>query len=128
MTVIGVYRYAESWVNGGSSAFCPSQASVFRLSVHEVCGPPAGGRLLAPPERELDSSQSDEREVESVQEEDEEEEPEAEVIALSVGLEDEVHLVEVGNPMREMMDVDLRCKENHHQTTAQPWSTDRTLC
>lgn len=54
-----------------------------------------------------------------MEEEDEEEEPEGSVVALAVRLKDKVHLVEVGDPAGEMMELHLRRKQNHHQAAAQ---------
>lgn len=105
-------------------SFCPFEASV--SSVHEVGCPPTQVRLFGFPEGKLDSCQSDQHHVESVNEEDEEEEPEASVVALAVRLEDEVHLVEVGDPIGQMKKVHLRRKQNQDQTAAQTCRTNTT--
>ena len=88
------------------------------MSVHEVGSPPAQVRLFAVLKRKLDSSQSDEQKVESVEEKDEEEEPEAAVVTLAVRHKHKVHLVEVGDPMGQVMKLHLRRKQDHHQTAA----------
>lgn len=59
--------------------------------------------------------------------EDEEEEPEATVVVLAVRLKDEIHLVEVGNPVGQMMEPYLGCKQNQDQTAAQTCGTNRAL-
>lgn len=62
-----------------------------------------------------------------MEEEDEEEEPEGSVVALPVRLKDEIHFIEVGDPLGEMMKLHLRRKQNHHQTAAQTCRTNRML-
>lgn len=98
--------------------------SIRGSSVHEVGCPPAQIRLFGFPEGKLDSRQSDQHHVESVDEEDEEEEPEASIVALAVRLEREVDLVEVGDPVGQMMKVDLRREQNQDQTAAQTCRSD----
>lgn len=88
-------------------------------SVHEVGRPAALVRLFAFPEGELDAGQSDHQDVETLEEKDEEEEPEAVVVALAVRLEDEGHLVEVGDPIGQMMQLHLGGEQDHHQAAAQ---------
>lgn len=54
-----------------------------------------------------------------MEEEDEQEEPEGSVVVLQVRLEDEVELVEVGDPLGEMVELHLGGKQDHHQEAAQ---------
>lgn len=96
-------------------------------SVHEVGGASAQLRLFGLLEGKLEASQSDQQHVEPVDEEDEEEEPEAAVVALAVRLEDEVHLAEVGDAVRQMMELHLCCKQNQDQTAAQTCRSDTDM-
>lgn len=84
-------------------------------SVHEVGCTPTQLGLLSFLERKLNSGQSDQEKVESVKDEDEKEEPEGAVVALRVRLEDEGHLVEVGDPLGQMVQLDLCGEQDHHQ-------------
>lgn len=92
-------------------------------SVHEVGRPPAQVRLFGFLEGKLDSRQTDQEDVEAMEEEDEEEEPKGSVVALAVHLKDEIHLIEVGNPIGQMMKFHFGRKQDHHQTAAETCRT-----
>lgn len=92
-------------------------------SVHEVCCPPTQVHLLRFLEGKPDSRQPDQHHVEPVDEEDEEEEPEASVVLFAVGLEGEAELAEVGDPIRQMVELHLGRKQNQNQTAAQTCRT-----
>lgn len=88
------------------------------LSVHEVGRPAAQLHLFVLLKGKLDSRQSDQQGVQSLKEEDEEEEPEASVVALGVRLEDEIPLIEVGNPLGQTTELYLRHKQDHDEAAA----------
>lgn len=79
----------------------------FFVSVHEVGRSAAQVHLFAFLEGKLDSRQSDQQAVQSLEEEDEEEEPEASVVALSVRLKDEILIVEIGDALGQMTELHL---------------------
>lgn len=108
-----------------SNVFCLLEAPV--SLVHEISCPPAQVHLFGLLEGKLDSCQTDQQNVEYMDNEDEEEEPEAAVVVLAVRLKDEIHLVEVGNPVGQMMELHLRRKQNHDQTAAQTCGTNTAL-
>lgn len=88
------------------------------LSVHEVGRPAAQLHLFVLLKGKLDSRQSDQQGVQSLKEEDEEEEPEASVVALGVRLEDEIPLIEVGDPLGQTTELYLRHKQDHDEAAA----------
>lgn len=95
-------------------------------SVHEVSRPPTQVQFFAVLEGKLNPGQPDQQDVESLEEEDEEEEPEGPLIVLAVRLVDVVHLVEVGDPLGQTMNLHLRCKQNQNQTAAETCGRETT--
>lgn len=67
----------------------------------------------------MDPRQADEQNVEAVREEGEKDEPEGPVVAFALRLVDEAALVEVGDGLSEVVDLDLRGEEDEDQTAAE---------
>lgn len=87
-------------------------------SVHEVGGATARVRVFPPQHGEVHPRQSNHRHVERVQEEDDEEAPEADVKALAVRPEHEGHFLEVGDALRQTLNLHLGREQNHNQEAA----------
>lgn len=97
-------------------------------SVHEVGRAAAQLHVFLPLERELDPREPDQNQVESVEDEDEEEDPEAAVVALRVRLENKVLLPEVGDELREVVDLHLGGKQDQNQAAGRTCRTNTGSC
>lgn len=62
-----------------------------------------------------------------MEEEDEEKEPETSVVALAVRLVHKVDLVKIGDPLWQVMELHLWCKQDHHHAAAQTCRKDQML-
>lgn len=84
-------------------------------SVHDIRSSCASVGLFGLLKGKLDPGQADEQDVETVREEGEEDEPEGSVVPLALRLVDEAALVEVKDDLGQVVQLDLRGKQNEDQ-------------
>lgn len=73
----------------------------------------------------MDPRQADEQNVKAVREEGEKDEPEGPVVQFALHLVGKAALVEVGDGLGEVVELDLGGKEDEDQTAAETWSDQK---